>query len=129
MAVCSRMLWPASLSARTVTATSGRIYTYAPVLDVAIGDQASLVSAGLVFLGQSGATPVGSVGVAGTTTFPPSSPPGGFAAIPQPVTAPDPNRPAASGVSAGTYYYDAALERPVVSNGSAWIDPYTGAAV
>jgi hypothetical protein len=126
MSLASRMLWPPAVTARTFT-NGGRTYTFAPVIDVLAADVTAATTAGLIALGQSGAVPEGTAGygIAGAVTAPPQTPPGGWAGLVN-TPYPDPNRPAASSVSAGTWYLDAALQRWVVSNGVNWVDPVSG---
>lgn len=142
-ALATRMLWPASVTVRTFT-NGGRTYTYAKILDVLAADVAAAVSAGLVYLGGasavasiSGAVPAIGVGVAGEVTVPPQVPPGGFAILPNVTSLPfppaagqnqltDPNRPLASTITAGGIYIDAALQRPLISDGAAWYDVMNG---
>lgn len=128
-ALASRLLWPASVAVRTFTGGSGRVYTYAKILDVLAADVAAGTTAGLINMGQSGAVPALGMGAAGEVTVPPQNPPGGQAQFPSGLPNPDPNRPAASSVSAGALYFDAALQRPLVSDAQGWFDAMTGAFI
>lgn len=131
MAVASRMIWGSGSVVRTFTGASGKVYTYAPVLDVLSADVAAGVTAGLTTLCQSGAVAQGagtipaSVGNIGGYD---AIPPGGQAGLPTPQPYPDPNRPAQP-IAVGTFYIDAALQRLIVSTGTNWIDPMTGSQV